>query len=87
MEITRLTEATEQDASDLARLASELHGEARSMSVIELTNLILDEDIDLMVVREEGRIVGSQRIILKHKHGLLGGLENAPDVGFAKRTI
>ena len=38
-------------------------------------------------LQEEGRIVGPQRIVLENEHGLLGRLENAPDVGLAKRTI
>jgi ribosomal protein S18 acetylase RimI-like enzyme len=69
MEIQRLSEATEQDAIELSKLAVALHGDERSMSVIELKDLILDGNVDLFVARDGGRIVGMGAIYFIRKIG------------------
>jgi GNAT superfamily N-acetyltransferase len=58
MEIKRLTEATEQAAQDLSKLASALHNEERHMAFQELEALVNDKNITLMVAIDEGHIVG-----------------------------
>jgi ribosomal protein S18 acetylase RimI-like enzyme len=74
IEILQLTEATQAAADDLAHLGSLLHEDKRTMRVDELTEIVQDKNIALVVLRDETRIVGMATLYVIPKVGKQNGL-------------
>jgi ribosomal protein S18 acetylase RimI-like enzyme len=64
-----LKEATEAAAHELAQLGSMLHDDTRTMTVQQLQNIVADKNIVLMVVKDDGRVVGMGTLYLIPKIG------------------
>ena len=68
-EVSQLTRATEGAARELAALGSALHEDSRSMSTAELEELVNDKNIALVVVQDDGSVVGMGTLYIIPKIG------------------
>ena len=74
LEITRLTAATQSSLDELLALGRELHADNRTMSLSSLEELLADESAIMMVIKDDGRIIGMATLYIIPKIGKKNGL-------------
>jgi ribosomal protein S18 acetylase RimI-like enzyme len=69
IEITELKEATQRAADELVMLGRALHSDERTMTLVELEELVQDDTAILMVVKDDAHIVGMATLYIIPKVG------------------
>jgi ribosomal protein S18 acetylase RimI-like enzyme len=67
--VSLLTKATQKAADELAALGSALHADSRTLTTDELGKLLSNENLALVVVEDDGRIVGMGSLYVIPKIG------------------
>ena len=73
-EVEPLKRATKEAADSLAALGSELHGDTRRMDIEELSRIVENDSIVLMVARDGDHIIGMGTLYMIPKVGKTNGL-------------
>ena len=74
IEVMQLKEATQQAVDELTALGRTLHDDDRTMMLADLTELVRDDTAILMVVKDNGHIIGMATLYLILKIGKYNSL-------------
>jgi ribosomal protein S18 acetylase RimI-like enzyme len=69
MEITQLTEASEQALADINRVNAQLHDDGRLGTIDDLRTIVNDKNTVLVVVKDGEKIIGLSSLYILHKIG------------------